>query len=161
MVHHPSFFLIWHLPTLCIMLWVFCSCLWICALWHLSPGAPPTHYLPFSLPASLQLPSWQTGKQTASFGPVLFLGIASSHTSQHRPTHTHTNTETQEDKHANTSPTPYIPKGVLLTQIRTHQSRPLWNDSGESQVNITACKGQTARHISTHRWSHCLYTHPF
>lgn len=63
---------------------------------------------------------------------------------------THTRRDTQKHKHVHTSPTLYTPRGVPLTQIRTHQSRPLWNDSGESQVNITARKGQTAINIHTH-----------
>ncbi len=55
-----------------------------------SPPLPP---LPFLLSLfSTCLPSWQTGKQTASLGPVLFLAVASSHSSQHGHTHTQTNT---------------------------------------------------------------------
>lgn len=68
----------------------------------LPPPLPPPASSLFSLPASLQLPSWQTGKQTASFGPVLSLGVASSHSSQHG----HTHAETHTRKHAHTSPTP-------------------------------------------------------
>lgn len=122
----------------------------------LPPLPPPASSL-FSLPASLQLPSWQTGKQTASFGPVLSLGVASSHSSQHGHTHTqrHTNanmlTPVQHHKLRGEYP---------LTQIRTHWSRPPWNNSGESQVNVTACKGQTARNVHTkaHRQCSCLNT---
>lgn len=69
-------------------------------------------------------------------------------------THTQAHRRTQH-KHAHTGPTPDTPRGAWLTKIKNHQSRPLWNGSGESQVNITACKGQTGRH----RWSSCLYTH--
>lgn len=104
----------------------------------LPPSLPPLSFLP----ASLQLPSWQISKQTASFGPVLFLSVASSHSSQHGYAHTHEHRDAKH-KHAHTGLTPYTPRGVLLTQIQTHQSHPLWNDSGKSQVNITACKDQT------------------
>ncbi|KAK1877741.1 G polyprotein, partial [Dissostichus eleginoides] len=40
--------------------------------------------------------------------------------------HMRTNTETHKHKHAHYSETPDTPRGVQLTQIRTHQSCPLW-----------------------------------
>lgn len=108
-----------------------------------TPSPQTIFFSPF-----LQRPSWQTGKQTASHGPVLFLRVASSGRAQHGYTHGDTQTCT--------SPAPCAPRGVLLTQIQTHQSLPLWNDSGASQVKIR----QTARDTHTHTCTHaCTDTH--
>lgn len=172
--HHgappPPFRLIWHLPTVCIMLWVFLQLFMnIRALSHLCRGAPLPllpllSLLPFlplpprsflsPLPSNSHL-GRQANKQLLLVPCcLLVLPLLTAHSMDtHTQRHTHANMLTPVQHHKLRGEYP-------LTQIRTHWSRPPWNNSGESQVNVTACKGQTARNVHTkaHRQCSCLNT---
>lgn len=104
----------------------------ICALSHLLLGAPS----PFPTPSSLlffflfllRFNSWQTNSLFWSCA-VSWCCFFSQLTAQ-----THTS---------------YTPRGELLTQIQTHQSRPLWNDGDESQVNVRPRDIYAHTHLQT------------
>lgn len=64
------------------------------------------------------------------------------------------NAHTRTHKHAHTSPTPWIPKGELLTQIRTHQTRPLV--SGVSGEHHCLSGPDSHTYTNTHQWIPCL-----
>lgn len=114
----------------CKMLWVFLQLfMYIRALSYLSQGAPsllpfpssPTSFL-FSQSAFLQLPSWQTGKQAASFSPMLFLGVLSTHSTEHRDIQTQTcshrsNTIYSNGSAADTNTNPLGPSLCGMTQV--------------------------------------------
>lgn len=126
-VHFPPLRLIWH-HVKCSG--CFCSCLCIYVPFHtflkelhlFSHSPPPLPHFFFSQSAFLQLPSWQTGKQAASLSPMLFLGVLSTHSTEHRDIQTQTcshqsNTIYSNGSAADTNTNPLGPSLCGMTQV--------------------------------------------